>query len=241
MIWRTPKNKPKEEKQMNIFKNKKVAIAITLVAIMLSSLYGISKKPAENLTYNPQPVNTHNSEQYETPTVSEGPVLDKGYESESTNPNEEFDLRGFQHSIPLTDIDYFTKAGAIHENSWIDSTDNYGATYPHSIAPYDSGTTYIEYYLGGQYAKLTGVLYITSHAKSISPSYYTWNNATISIYGDDVLLYTKTGFTTKDQPIDISVDISEVDFLKISFENAHYFDTGMSESLIGLGNPTVGW
>ena len=159
----------------------------------------------------------------------------------NTNLKEEFDLWNSRHSVPLTDIEYFSKSGSIQEDYWVDGTDNYGTAYPHSITPFDSGTTYIEYYLGGQYAKLSGVLYVTSHAKSINPSYYTWGIATISIYGDDILLYTNTGFTTKDQPMNISVDISEVDFLKISFENAHYFDTGMSESLIGLGNPTIGW
>lgn len=159
----------------------------------------------------------------------------------NTNLKEEFELWNSRHSVPLTDIEHFSKAGAIQEDYWIDGTDNYGTVYPHSITPFDSGTTYIEYYLGGQYAKLSGVLYVISHAKSINPLYYTWNIATISIYGDDNLLYTNTGFTTKDPPINISVDISEVEFLKISFENAHYFDEGLSESLIGLGNPTIGW
>lgn len=154
---------------------------------------------------------------------------------------EEYELWNSRHSVPLTDIEYFSKSSSIQEDNWVDSTDNYGTVYPHSITPFDSGTTYIEYYLGRQYAKFSGVLYVISHAKSINPSYYTWDIATISIYGDDILLYTNTGFTTKDQPININIDISEVDFLKISFEDAHYFDTGISESLIGLGNPTIGW
>lgn len=159
----------------------------------------------------------------------------------NSNLEEELELWNSRHSVPLTDIEYFSKSISVGEAYWYDCTDNYGTVYPHSITASDSGTKYIEYYLGGQYAKFSGVLYVTSHARSINPSYYTWNIATVSIYGDDHLLYTNVGFTNKDQPIEISIDISEVDFLKIAFENTYYTDEGLSSSLIGLGSPTVGW
>ena len=67
---------------MEIFSNKKVAIIIALAAIILSSLYGISKRPSNNSMGNSQPQldNTPGSEQSDIPAVSEPPALDEVYE-----------------------------------------------------------------------------------------------------------------------------------------------------------------
>lgn len=68
---------------MNFFKNKRVAIAIALVIIILSSIYGITKRPTENSANDPQTGNIPGSEQRETetPAASETPVpVDEAYD-----------------------------------------------------------------------------------------------------------------------------------------------------------------
>lgn len=65
---------------MEIFANKRIAIAIALVAIILSSLYGFSKRPTENSVGDSQLDNIPSSGQHETPIVSDTPVLDETYE-----------------------------------------------------------------------------------------------------------------------------------------------------------------
>lgn len=160
---------------------------------------------------------------------------------EDSSLKQEYSLWISRSPVSLTDLEYYSKSGTIQTNFSLDCKDNFGTSYPSCISPYDSGTPYIEYFLGGEYAKFSGVLYVTSHAKSINSSHYNWGIATVSIYGDDALLYTHTGFSPKDNPLEITVDISGVDFLKISFKDAYYVDTGLDESLIGLGNPTLGW
>lgn len=143
------------------------------------------------------------------------------------------------NATPLVNLEYFTKKGGVNSGHTFDYTDNYDNTYPNCITPFDSGETFIEYYIDAKYTNLSGTLYITSHAKRINPEYYTWDIATFSVYGDDALLYSHTGFTTKDEPIPVNVDITGVKFLKIYFNDAHYYDEGMSESLIGFGDPMI--
>lgn len=145
-----------------------------------------------------------------------------------------------KYDISLTSLDYFSRSGNVQTDYAFDNTDNYDIVYPSCITPFDDDEVFIEYNLSGnEYTNLSGTLYVTRRARFINPEYFTWNIATFTIYGDDIPLYTHTGFTTKDEPLPIDVDITGVKFLKIYFKDAHYYDTGMSESLIGFGNPTL--
>ena len=144
-----------------------------------------------------------------------------------------------QYDIPLTSLDYFSRNGNVQTNSSFDSKDNYDTVYPYCIISPESEEAFIEYNIDEKYTNLSGSLYVTKRARSINPEYYTWDIATFSIYGDDSLLYTHTGFTTKDEPIPIDVNITGVKFLKIYFKEAFYWDEGLKKSLIGFGNPMI--
>lgn len=140
---------------------------------------------------------------------------------------------------PLTSLEYFSRNGNVQTDYSMDSKNNYDTTYPYCITPFDDGEVFIEYNINGEYTNLYGEIYVTRHARFINPEYFTWDLATFTIYGDDIPLYSHTGFTTKDEPIFVEVNITGVKFLKIYFKDAHYYDTGMSESLIGFGNPMI--
>lgn len=146
-----------------------------------------------------------------------------------------------QYNIPLTDLEYFSKEGRIFTNHTLDIEDNYNTVYPYCINPHDSDNdgVFIEYYINGKYTNLSGTLYVTKGARSIESEDYIWDLATFSIYGDDKPLYTYTGFTKRDEPILVNVDITGVKFLKIYFKDASYFDSGIGHALIGFGNPIV--
>ena len=148
-----------------------------------------------------------------------------------------------QYSTLLTNLDYFSKSNGVYTNSSVDSIDNYDTVYNSCISGYettfDTAEPYIEYYLGSEYTILSGQLYVTRHARGINPKLSNWDIATISIYGDDILLYSYTGFSPKDKPLDFSIDITNIEFLKICFSNAYYSKEGLHHSLISLGNPIV--
>ena len=151
----------------------------------------------------------------------------------------EFDVWKSRASMDLTQIEYYSKSrDARGDTSYVDS-DNYDNSYSSSIEGEDED--YIEYYLGSKYAKLTGYIYVTRDARELQPEYMNWSAARVEIWGDGILLYSQKGFTPKSQPIAIEVDISGVQFLKITFDEAYYYDTGMQCNMIAIGDPTVGW
>lgn len=143
-----------------------------------------------------------------------------------------------RYSFLLTDLDYFSKSSRVYTNSKYDNIDNHDTVYGSCITGKDEDS-YIEYYIGCEYTNFSGTLYVTDHARSINPNFQNWDIATISIYGDGLLLYSYTGFSTKDKPLNIDIDITNVEFLKISFDNAYYFNSGLRLALICMGNPTI--
>lgn len=151
----------------------------------------------------------------------------------------EYELWKSRQPMLLTDLEPFSKDLNANINSSLHEVDNYGSVYASNLGL--EGWSSIEYYIGSDYSKLTCTLYITENAKGYDEEAYagSWSNLTISIYGDDVLLYTKTGFNTKDKPLDISVDVKDVEFLKIvSSNNGFIYWYGVA---VGIGNPTLGW
>lgn len=156
----------------------------------------------------------------------------------------EYELWKSRQPVLLTDLEVFSKDMSVSINSSLYEVDNYGSVYFSNLGidgypsvEYPS----IEYYIGSNYSKLTCTLYITDNAKDYDSEFWTdsWGKLTISIYGDDVLLYTKTGFAPKDKPLDISVDVRDVEFLKIvalGNEFVNYYNVA-----VGIGNPILGW
>ena len=150
---------------------------------------------------------------------------------------------GYGEQIPtgpettaLTDLKPFQRSAVWERTS---DTDNYGQTHQDILnCSFSSGS--IEYLLGGEYDRFEANLFVPQDtAYSITnPNYYAWNDASVTIYADDSVIYSKTGgFSAKTEPIAIDLDITGVQFLKISFENTGAIDTfGVSHSIFMLGD-----
>ncbi len=142
----------------------------------------------------------------------------------------EYDTWKSRIPVGLTTLDYYTKTGYLYIDRDNDG-DNYGTVYDSNIMGvilYHQPAS-VEYYLDGKYNSLTGVIYVSERAKRLQADI---SDDVIYIYGDGILLASYSGFTYKDKPQKMNVDISGVEFLKISFG---------TERLIGVGNPYVGW
>lgn len=121
------------------------------------------------------------------------------------------------------------------------STDNYGNSYNYVLACNNGYGDYdeVEYYLGEKYKELTGTFYITK-ASVDDVGNFESNQPEIRIYGDDKLLYTKNGCTSKDTPEEFRVDLNGVEFLKVVFDGAYYNEGfGWKRPLIVMGEPVL--
>ena len=150
-----------------------------------------------------------------------------------------YDNGVFADTTDLTSIGYFAEEDRIIEaeaGNMFDN-DNYGNHYSRLIY---AGTSegMIEYRLDDNYTAFNTTLYVTGPATKDGHDHY-WDTATISVYGDDVLMYRITGFTPKSAPQPINLNIEGVKFLKITFDHACYYRHGMEEPLVALGNPVL--
>ena len=57
--------------------------------------------------------------------------------------------------------------------------------------------------------------------------------------GNQTTLYKKNNFTNMMKPESVTVDLSDVEFLKIEFLDCVYSDTGLSEPLVSFGDPML--
>ena len=141
----------------------------------------------------------------------------------------------------LTDLDPFGKTSV---ETWLPesfTTDNYGNSYDYVLACNNGYGSYneVEYYLGGKYTELTGTFYITK-ASLNSVGNFESDKPEIRIYGDDNLLHTKQGCTSKDKPEEFLVDLTGVEFLKIVFDGACFIEgSGFERPLIVIGEPVL--
>ena len=63
------------------------------------------------------------------------------------------------------------------------------------ITGYNRGSESVEYYLDRQFNTLSATLFIMNWAVTTSLGHhFQWDNAEVCIYGDEALLYKKTGF-----------------------------------------------
>lgn len=123
---------------------------------------------------------------------------------------------------PLTSLKPFTISYVstnFNEKNYEDSFNGVHLTMITPTASLGFGDHEIEYLLNGEYKKLRGNLYIPKSALG------TLTNIDILrvkffIYGDDQLLYTMPALTLKDEPVSFSLNVSNVKFLKIAFDEA---------------------
>ena len=133
----------------------------------------------------------------------------------------EYDTWKSRIPVSLTSLKTFSSVGGVYARNNVEM-DNYENTYNPNIIASSSGS--VEYYLDGKYKFLTGVIFVRHSGRGKA------GVSTVSIYGDDVLLGSYD-FSNKSKPVEIKVDITGVDFLKIKFTGGY----------VGIGNPCVGW
>lgn len=150
-----------------------------------------------------------------------------------------FDNGSYAESTSLTSLEPFDQEGRVDVPNYETRfhTDNYGNVYTDYIGSGKQECS-IEYRLDEPYRAFSATLYVS--APSVKEGYgHSWENATVSVYGDDVLLYTITGTSKKAEPFDFLLDITGVKFLKISFDDACYYRDGIGSTLLTVGNPTL--
>ena len=152
----------------------------------------------------------------------------------------QYDNTSCTEAVSLAGLDYFEQESFTVDNSgtdWYD--DNYGNVYINTFFHRGVNTGYVEYFLDGKYSELAGTICVYSQA--LNNGYgQTWDTATIRIYGDGQLLYSKCGgFDPKFKPMEILLDISGVEFLRIEMENNVYYDTGLDKQVIMFRGVTV--
>lgn len=121
------------------------------------------------------------------------------------------------------------------------TTDNYGNSYNYVLSCDGSYASCdeVEYYLGEKYTELTGTFYVTQ-ASVENVGDFESDLPEIRIYGDEELLYTKKGCTSKDAPEEFTVDLRGVEFLKVVFDGTYYNETwGWKRPLLVIGEPVL--
>ncbi len=123
---------------------------------------------------------------------------------------------------PLDSLDAFSVSYVSTYFSIKQYVDSYNGSHTATIFPECTlgfGDSEIEYLLGGAYTTLRGVFYIP---KNSLPNIDAIDilRAKVLIYGDDELIYTMPSLGLKDEPLEFSVDVSGVKFLKIAFQDA---------------------
>ena len=149
-----------------------------------------------------------------------------------------FDNGEYMEWIPLKSIGYFTKDDAVRETDGETAYNNsYGGRYTRLIYTAETEGS-IEYCLGGGYSLFTASIYVPERAVKSGHDHH-WSTATVSVYGDGELMYTIRGFDPRSEPVGVTLDVAGVDFLKIAFDDACYYDTGRAHPLAILGDPML--
>lgn len=136
---------------------------------------------------------------------------------------------GNQTPVSLKSLDFFQNHG-LH---WLTSTDNDSYGTPHSPSLYtDSLNNHVEgeYLLNRAYRTLNANLYVRKNAMSIL-SEDKLAGIKICVYGDDTLLYASPRLSIKDPSQQISIDVTGVQFLKITMDN--------NKKYVALGEPEL--
>ena len=94
-----------------------------------------------------------------------------------------------------------------YEGTKTDRWDNV-VTNPILVEANDRGNRYIEYYLGGEYSKLSGNIV---RSKELKDDEITW----VQIYADGVKIYESPKMDYKTKAIPFDIEISHAKYIKI--------------------------
>lgn len=118
----------------------------------------------------------------------------------------------------LCDMEMFYNGNAGNEFESGTTQDNFGNDFSDYLSfGYVGlkGAGYVEYYLGGDYKTLTGRMGVLSEKAE--------GFGEVSIYADDILVYSSGKLMQKTQPFEFGIDLTNVEYLKISYD-ADYFE-----------------
>lgn len=146
--------------------------------------------------------------------------------------------------ISLAQMETWSRQDAILRTDTLGvwQTDNYDNYYSDVMQSYDSfsKSSYLEYFLDNKYATFTTTAFIPRHA--VLKNIENFSTSKIKIYGNDQLIYTFEGRTSnKSKPETVTLDVSEVAFLKVVFEDCCTDSWGTTIQKFSLGNSTLGW
>ena len=115
--------------------------------------------------------------------------------------------------IYLENLDYYNSSNSSGNafRYYESAKDNLGFTYGNGIGGVDQGENWQEYKLNGKYKKFQARVVLNYDYRSqIS------DDVLVKIYGDDILLYMSPIMSAGQEPVDIELDITDVDILRVS-------------------------
>lgn len=150
-----------------------------------------------------------------------------------------FDESLYVNATSLADLDYFTKDDWVYmlEDYFLYEEDNYGNIYDAMLVSCTEEGA-IEYRLGGDYRLFIGYVYVPDYALKNGYHHY-WDTAELSIYGDDQLLFTISGFNEKTEPVPFALNVEGVKFLKVVFDHTILYHQGSGSPLAAIGKPAL--
>lgn len=120
----------------------------------------------------------------------------------------------WKNKINLYELDYFNSSnengnGLEYKDS---AKDNLGIQYTNCmIGENNYSENWQDYYIDSHYSELQGRIILNYDSRSTE-----YKDSYVKIYGDNSIIYTSPPITSETEPIDISVDISEVKIIRVS-------------------------
>lgn len=151
--------------------------------------------------------------QQNQPAITEEPTEDPNI---PMTTNELDSLEIYELKVVDSDLDYYWEVEPL-------STDTYGNTYVDAINWGDKDG-FVTYYTAGKYARLEGVI-------AASDNMYSDRRTVLTIYADDVLIYTSPTYSRTTKAQTISLDISDADTVTIKLSCDYYY-SGWDNSII---------
>ncbi len=175
---------------------------------------------------------TANGSQNNAATNNTASSTSKG-SSSSTSSNV---VNTSQGKIYLADMEALTedRVYSADKKGYSILESNYGDIYSSCIyADYHDG--YIRYALDQQYDTFSGTVYVTKEGRGYEESLGYWEDASILVFGDDMLLGEWHDLSPKTKPIDFEINTKGIYDLKIYMSYAYR----KSDSILAIAEPAL--
>lgn len=130
------------------------------------------------------------------------------------NQNKEYQNNEVSHDkVYLHNIDYMAASNTSGNSfKYYDTVmDNLGLTYGNGLGGVNQGENWQDYKLSKRYKEFQARVVLNYDYRS-----QTSDNVLVKFYGDDKLLYMSPIMTAGQEPVDIKIDITDVDILRVS-------------------------